>query len=105
MLVVLVRLGRVVPRVGAAAAADFCCPEPSDSDHLLLETDRDQRAMVLSRSARPLVSALKAPAVQSRSLATPTGSIGDMKVPMSKFDSTTINYQRIADNLEVVRKR
>merc|ERR1711939_955549 len=79
--------------------------EPSDSDHLLLETDRDQRVMVLSRSARPLVSALKAPAVQSRSLATPTGSIGDMKVPMSKFDSTTINYQRIADNLEVVRKR
>merc|ERR1711939_356384 len=79
--------------------------EPSDSDHLLLETDRDQRVMVLSRSARPLVSALKAPAVQSRSLATPTGSIGDMKVPMSKFDSTTINYQRIADNLSIVRKR
>jgi len=41
-----------------------------------------------------------------RSMATVRAAIGETKVPMSNFESGKfINYQRIEDNLEVVRSR
>jgi hypothetical protein len=59
--------------------------------------------MVLVPSAR--AAGLRAPAL-SRTLATPASSIGATKVPMSLFDKDRyINYQRIEDNLQVVRQR
>merc|ERR1719284_1361096 len=59
--------------------------------------------MVLVPSAR--AAGLRAPAL-SRSLATPASNIGATKVPMSLFDKDRyINYQRIEDNLAVVRQR
>jgi len=58
--------------------------------------------MVLSPSVR---SALRSPAL-SRSFATPASNIGATKVAMSNFESDKfINYQRIEDNLAVVRQR
>lgn len=58
--------------------------------------------MVLLPSAR---AAMRSPAL-SRSLATPASNIGATKVPMSLFDKDRyINYQRIEDNLAVVRQR
>lgn len=60
--------------------------------------------MVLVPSARAAVG-LRAPALR-RSLATPASSIGATKVPMSVLDKDRyINYQRIEDNLQVVRQR
>ncbi|GAA5922482.1 hypothetical protein JCM1841_004925 [Sporobolomyces salmonicolor] len=59
--------------------------------------------MVFVPSVR--AAGLRAPRL-SRSLATPAGSIGATKVAMSKFDQDSyINYQRIEDNLAVVRQR
>ncbi|GAA6000243.1 hypothetical protein JCM10207_007922 [Rhodosporidiobolus poonsookiae] len=59
--------------------------------------------MVFVPSVR--AAGLRAPAL-SRSLATPASSIGATKVAMSKFDPNSfINYQRIEDNLAVVRQR
>jgi aconitate hydratase len=42
----------------------------------------------------------------ARSMATVQSSIGDKKVPMSNLESGKfVNYQRIEDNLQVVRSR
>jgi aconitate hydratase len=42
----------------------------------------------------------------ARSMATVKSSIGDKKVPMSNLESGKfVNYQRIEDNLQVVRSR
>lgn len=47
----------------------------------------------------------KSPAM-TRSLATPASNIGATKVAMSLFEKDKyINYQRIEDNLAVVRQR
>ncbi|SGY29057.1 BQ5605_C002g01007 [Microbotryum silenes-dioicae] len=59
--------------------------------------------MVLIPSARQM--GMRAPHL-SRSLATPASSIGATKVAMSLFEKDKyINYQRIEDNLAVVRQR
>ncbi|GAA5924360.1 hypothetical protein JCM10213_004560 [Rhodosporidiobolus nylandii] len=59
--------------------------------------------MVLVPSVR--AAGLRVPALK-RSLATPASSIGATKVAMSAFDKGSfINYQRIEDNLAVVRQR
>ena len=59
--------------------------------------------MVFVPSVR--AAGLRAPRL-SRSLATPAGNIGATKVAMSAFDKDSfINYQRIEDNLAVVRSR
>lgn len=49
---------------------------------------------------------MRSPAL-SRSLATPASNIGATKVLMSNFEPTPayINYQRIEDNLAIVRQR
>lgn len=45
-------------------------------------------------------------AAHARAYATPASRIGDRKVAMSNFEKDVyINYQRIQDNLEIVRKR
>lgn len=60
--------------------------------------------MVLLSTARK--ASLRAPTL-ARSLATPSSNnIGQTKVQMSAFDKGhSINYQRIEDNLQVVRSR
>lgn len=60
--------------------------------------------MVLLSTARK--ASLRAPTL-ARSLATPSSAnIGQTKVQMSAFDKGhSINYQRIEDNLQVVRSR
>jgi hypothetical protein len=68
----------------------------------LTSPHRSRATMVL-----PTVRAagLRAPRL-SRSLATPASNIGATKVAMSKLDPNSyINYQRIEDNLAVVRSR
>ena len=58
--------------------------------------------MVFSRSLK--AASLRLPA--TRSLATATSQIGATKVAMSIFEKDKfINYQRIEDNLVVVRQR
>ena len=48
---------------------------------------------------------MRTPAL-ARSLATPASNIGATKVAMSNFEKDKfINYQRIEDNLAVVRQR
>lgn len=58
--------------------------------------------MVLARSLR---AGMRTPAL-TRSLATPASNIGATKVAMSNLEQDKfINYQRIEDNLAVVRQR
>jgi hypothetical protein len=67
-------------------------------------SQRANAPMVLLSTARK--AALRAPTL-ARSLATPSSAnIGQTKVQMSAFDKGhSINYQRIEDNLQVVRSR
>jgi aconitate hydratase len=59
--------------------------------------------MVFTKSVRAVAG--RTPSL-TRSLATPAFRIGDKKVAMSIFEQDKyINYQRIEDNLAVVRQR
>lgn len=67
---------------------------------------------MLNRTARALVARNKARRAAAdanaakRGLATAVPRIGDTRVPMSPLEpNSAINYQRIEDNLAVVRQR
>ena len=56
--------------------------------------------------ANKTASAVKQAKRLARNLATAAPRIGDTQVPMSRLESNSfINYQRIEDNLAVVRSR
>ena len=64
---------------------------------------------MLPRSSRALLArnkARRAAAAAKRALATAAPRIGDKRVPMSPLEpGSAINYQRIEDNLAIVRSR
>jgi aconitate hydratase len=61
---------------------------------------------IVGSSLRGAAGLSRSPMLASRSMATVKSSIGDKKVEMSNLEKGRyINYQRIEDNLQVVRSR